>query len=297
MMALFNNQTSYVDENVSFGGQYTQMNSHQTVDVLYSTLQPTATEFHPLSSNNGAIRKEPQRHSYNRHKGTRPNSYGSGRTFSNSRGYRQRNERSEETLLERQRSSETDQQHEQYRNPIGISNSYYNQNDENLRSAYTNNSSNSTKYLSNYNYQYEGSSNFQSHSRNNYGEDYSGHASNFGRYNRSNFSNRTENLSSNGAVRKNHNYNYTKKNSYYKNYKDKSRFNTPQSNGFNKTKTEDNYQTDYHGSSEKNNVNFKSSYRSSDNYTSNKYSRQNVKDFGNQSLKKSDKNIKVKKGE
>lgn len=304
-MALFNNQTTYIDENVSYGqfSNNTQMNSHpmqsahQEVNVIYSTLQPTATEFHPLNSSNGAIRKEPQRHSYNRPKSTRPNSYGSGRTFSNSRGYRQKNERSEDTLFERQKFSENDQQNDQYKNSVGNSNSYYNQNDGNVR-GYANTSPNSTKYLNNYNYQNEGSSNF--YSKNNYSEDFSGSGRNFDRYNRSNFSSKSENFPSNGAVRKGYNYNFAKKSSYNKSYKDKSRYNTPQSNGFNRNKMEqDSFQSEQYSSVDRNNVNFKSSYKSSsDGFTNNKFSRQNVKDFRNQSVKKTERNIvRIKKGE
>lgn len=305
-MALFNNQTSYVDENIAFGrqaGNHTEMNSHptestnQAVDVIYSTLQPTATEFHPLSSSNGAIRKETQRHSYNRHKGTRPNSYGSGRTFSNSRGYKQKNERSEETLFERQKFS--DSNHQNDKNPIGNSNFYYNQNDDNLRGTYLNTTSNPTKYSSNYNY-HEGSSNLQSHPKNHYSEDFIGHSSNFGRYNKSHSSNKMENFHSSSMLRKGYNHNFGKKSTYNKTSKDKSRFNTQHNTGYNRFQMEqESFQNDYHSFGEKNNVNFKSGFKSSsDNFTNNKFSRQNMKDFTNQSLKKNDKNfVKIKKGE
>lgn len=92
-MAMFNNQASFMDENISIEKQYgnSPSGSYQTLEtnqVRYSTLQPTAAEFQPSNSSNGAVKKEPQRSSFNRYDYSKPNYYGSGRTFSNSRGYR-----------------------------------------------------------------------------------------------------------------------------------------------------------------------------------------------------------------
>lgn len=102
-MAMFNNQVSFMDENNSFGrqqyGNNSPSDSYQTLEtnqVMYSTLQPTAAEFQPLNSSNGAIKKEPQRNSSNKYDCSKPNYYGSGRTFSNSRGYRHTHERSKD---------------------------------------------------------------------------------------------------------------------------------------------------------------------------------------------------------
>lgn len=100
-MAMFNNQVSFMDENNSFGrrqyGNNSPSGSYQTLEtnqVMYSTLQPTAAEFQPLNSSNGAIKKELQRNSFNKYDCSKPNYYGSGRTFSNSRGYRHTHGRS-----------------------------------------------------------------------------------------------------------------------------------------------------------------------------------------------------------
>lgn len=98
-MAMFNgNQACFMDENISLRGQQfdnSPSGSYQALEtnqVIYSTLQPTAAEFQPSNSSNGAIKKEPQRNSSNR-SNSKPNYYGSGRTFSNSRGYMSTHER------------------------------------------------------------------------------------------------------------------------------------------------------------------------------------------------------------
>lgn len=95
-MSFNNNEAKSVNGDISLRDHYFNNSSHseqitgvnKEVSVVYSTLQPTANEFHPSTSSNGAVRKEPQRNFHKSHT-PRSNNYGSGRTFSNSKGYRQ----------------------------------------------------------------------------------------------------------------------------------------------------------------------------------------------------------------
>lgn len=110
-MSFYNKQLDYMNLNSNYEAQ--TQNSAQSssfsnmrelpnqVDVRYSTLEPTAQEFHPSSqtpgSTNGAVKKTTrnEKNQYRSKEKNRRNWYGSGRTFNGSkRDYYNRNERS-----------------------------------------------------------------------------------------------------------------------------------------------------------------------------------------------------------
>lgn len=111
-MSFYNNQLDFMNVNSNFqvqsqnsaqssGSSNTRELPNRVVDVRYSTLEPTAQEFHPSSqtsgSTNGAVKKTPQneKNQYKSKEKNRRSWYGSGRTFNGSkRDHYNRNERS-----------------------------------------------------------------------------------------------------------------------------------------------------------------------------------------------------------
>lgn len=297
-MAYLNNEPSYVNGDSISGQDFHGLNSNR--EVIHSNLQPTSAEFRPLSSNNGAIRKEPQRHSYNKHKGPRYSSYGSGRTFSNSRGQKQFFERQDQAFA-RDNFTPDRQQKEPLENTFGNSYNIGNHNGDTSGNSYSNSSSN---YQGpNYNYQYrESSNNYGKNSsygnyrkENNREFDESG--SGYKKFNKPAQPTRSFNYNNN-RFRKDYNNYGRKKVSYSKNNRDAQSSFDVDSNGAPTSSKEEqnNFVEDYKKTEESDYGQYNASYRSSynNNYSGNKFSRKNGRDSGtysNFSKSRAEKNV------
>lgn len=283
-MSFFNNEPSYVNGANSISGQdfHTSLDSNQTEVISSSNLRPTSAEFHPLSSTNGAIRKEPQQHLYNRHKGSRNSSYGSGRTFSNSRSQKQFYERQEQVLV-REDYNQHSQQKEPLANTFENSNGLSRLNGQSSKSSHNNISSNSSYQPTNRNYHDGSSSHYNSYPKNNSYDNYrKENHRDFNEYGNSykRFTNKT------GQPNRSFNYNSNRFKKDYNNYgRKKSSYNR-----FNDV----NVSSDEHPSSSREQDHFEENYRTDEtdiqpvksykstfnNHHGNKFSRKNFRDSG-----------------
>lgn len=268
-MAYFNNQSSYINEdnplrtqqysdNNSQSNLRNTVNGNEPVQVIYSNLQPTASEFQPASSNSGAIRKEPQRNSRFM-KGSRNNSFGSGRTFSNSGTYKQKYDRPDQMFV-KEHVDYNKQQNEFSQNQYENSNAYYRQNVDHSKYSYGNYSKNSFDYNRS-NDEYNNVSSSQNHFRNNFEKNSSkpkyDHFNRFDRstekYKEQNNSYRLERPSYNSKFKRTQHF-HGKKGTYNKISEDKNSPNAIPSR-YDNTNLEDEY---YQGSKENYNVDLKS---------------------------------------